>query len=384
MRNKILYIGGFRLPDQNAAAHRVLSVGRILDSIGYTVEYLGIADKTERCIQAGLPIGAFSTYIQKYPQSGREWMKYATDIQNILHVLDKSNDWFAVIAYNYPAIALAKLKKALHKRQILLLSDCTEWYPLRSLSMHSLLSCLDSELRMRLVQKKIDGIITISSFLQKYYRKQTTVLIPPLVDLEDPKWKAREYFNREDKTGCRIVYAGSTDVKKDRLDVIVRLMEKCSVDIKAEIIGVDQSTFLQWYPKMEKQIDLLQKNGQLTFRGWISHNEAIVSICSADWTVFFREKNRVNMAGFPTKFVESITCGTPVITTGTSDLPAYIHDGENGILISATDFERGVSDIINRIDPKTITVDCSLFDYHRYCNTLENWLKSLRRDKWLH
>lgn len=36
------------------------------------------------------------------------------------------------------------------------------------------------------------------------------------------------------------------------------------------------------------------------------------------------------MAGFPTKFVESITAGTPVLTNQTSDLADYLVEGEIG------------------------------------------------------
>ena len=41
-KGKVLYIGGFELPDKNAAAQRVLSVGKALREIGYKVFYLGI------------------------------------------------------------------------------------------------------------------------------------------------------------------------------------------------------------------------------------------------------------------------------------------------------------------------------------------------------
>lgn len=42
-----------------------------------------------------------------------------------------------------------------------------------------------------------------------------------------------------------------------------------------------------------------------------------------------REKTRKTMAGFPTKVVESMSLGTPVITTDASDLADYIKHGEN-------------------------------------------------------
>ncbi|MCK9163882.1 MAG: hypothetical protein M0O93_06000 [Bacteroidales bacterium] len=37
----ILYIGGFELPDKNAAAQRVISNGKILRDLGFNVVYIG-------------------------------------------------------------------------------------------------------------------------------------------------------------------------------------------------------------------------------------------------------------------------------------------------------------------------------------------------------
>jgi glycosyltransferase involved in cell wall biosynthesis len=59
------------------------------------------------------------------------------------------------------------------------------------------------------------------------------------------------------------------------------------------------------------------------------------AIRSADFSVFLRERSRVTTAGFPTKFVESMAVGTPVITTITSDLEQYLRDGENGLVCPA-------------------------------------------------
>ena len=41
------------------------------------------------------------------------------------------------------------------------------------------------------------------------------------------------------------------------------------------------------------------------------------------------------MAGFPTKVVESLALGTPVITNLTSDLGFCVFDGRNGVILDA-------------------------------------------------
>lgn len=41
-RNKILYIGGFELPDKNAAAQRVVSNAKLCRDLGYEVTLIGV------------------------------------------------------------------------------------------------------------------------------------------------------------------------------------------------------------------------------------------------------------------------------------------------------------------------------------------------------
>lgn len=40
---KILYIGGFELPDKNAAAHRVLAIAKGLRDSGNEVVFMGVS-----------------------------------------------------------------------------------------------------------------------------------------------------------------------------------------------------------------------------------------------------------------------------------------------------------------------------------------------------
>lgn len=41
-KGTILYVGGFELPDKNAAAHRVLSNAKIFRELGYNVVFCGV------------------------------------------------------------------------------------------------------------------------------------------------------------------------------------------------------------------------------------------------------------------------------------------------------------------------------------------------------
>ncbi|MDT4876082.1 hypothetical protein FQZ97_1114980 [compost metagenome] len=56
---------------------------------------------------------------------------------------------------------------------------------------------------------------------------------------------------------------------------------------------------------------------------------------TADFSVILRESERFTNAGFPTKFVESLSFSTPVISNITSDLGLYLRDGVNGYVVDS-------------------------------------------------
>ena len=58
----------------------------------------------------------------------------------------------------------------------------------------------------------------------------------------------------------------------------------------------------------------------------------MASVARADFSVLLRRPDKVATAGFPTKFVESLAVGTPVIATLTSDLGDHLVDGQNGLI----------------------------------------------------
>jgi glycosyltransferase involved in cell wall biosynthesis len=63
------------------------------------------------------------------------------------------------------------------------------------------------------------------------------------------------------------------------------------------------------------------------------NTEALKIVKRSDFSIFLRDNNLVCTAGFPTKFSESIACGTPVLTNLSSDLGKYLIEGKNGYIM---------------------------------------------------
>lgn len=378
-KKRFLYVGGFQLPDKNAAAHRVLSIARILSMIGYEVVFLDVDDEredyglSEEHIEAG-----YSTYSQKRPGGMKRWASYVLNPLHVEGVLDKYTDWEGVIAYNYPAMALQKLKKICQKRNIKVYADCTEWYQYgMPRSVRDVALIIDTFFRMRIVQKRLDGIIVISNYLKNYYESSLPVVnIPPLVDKQDAKWV--EEINEVEDNRIKLAYAGSPGRSKDKLNVMIRAVGECrNNNLHLDIVGITKEEYLEYYPEEIRLLESSEAKERLTFWGRVPHMKALEIVKSSDYTVFYRAITKVSMAGFPTKFVESISCGVPVITNQTSDLNQYIRENKNGVLLSTENFENELQRLLkdmNRIDMKC-EVEEQRFDYRNYVKQLEEWLR---------
>ncbi|MDT9702077.1 glycosyltransferase, partial [Streptomyces sp. P17] len=66
--------------------------------------------------------------------------------------------------------------------------------------------------------------------------------------------------------------------------------------------------------------------------GLVSAESAANLVKNSDFSIIIRPDIRSVQAGFPTKFVESLSVGTPVIANLTSDLGVYLKHGINGYI----------------------------------------------------
>lgn len=320
MKNEgtIIYIGGFELPDKNAAAHRVLSNGKGFKDIGFKVVFIGVnknisvSEPQKKVIDSKFNIQGFDCYSIKYPTTKKDWYKYLTDITYIKEVCSEYNDIRAIIAYNFASVALKKLIQYCKNKNFCLIGDCTEWYSAKGKGLkYFAIKSLDTFFRMRILHKKLNGLIVISDYLKNYYKKCKNVyFIPPLVDLCEKKWKKKCKKKCEDIKKLKFVYAGSPG-RKDNIKYLIHLVKTVNIPYELYIIGIKKEDFI--FGK-DNEFLTLDVDSNIKILGQLSHLETIEYIKSSDYTIFFRDAHRVTKAGFPTKFVEGVSSGTTVIT----------------------------------------------------------------------
>ncbi len=366
-KGRILYIGGFELPDKNAAAQRVLSISKALRLVGYTVSFYGITKTGD--IKG--TVDGFEYEALSYPQGTMEWIQYAKGDGIAEYVRLKSPDY--VFTYNYPAIAQEKVIRFCHKNDIKVVGDITEWY-----MPSDIIRKLDTTLRMRWSNKHLDGIITISRFLNEYYKGCNTIQLPPLIDMEEPKWKQEQKKNSPDR--ITLIYAGIPGDSKDRLDFIVNGIARFHHEnILFNVVGITKEQYVEIFGDSLNISKL-----PIVFHGRLTHNDTIKLLMESDFQIFFRPNLRVNNAGFPTKFVEAMTAGVPVIMNRISNVDDYLKDGINGIMIEHP-VEEEINKALERIsnmsrnDVDKMKSNCCRdeFDYHRYVNDLDEFLSRI-------
>lgn len=384
----ILYVGGFELPDKNAAAHRVLANAKCLRDIGYNVVLVGVS-KEKVVDKNSFDVQGFKCYNIKYPESNREWLNYITSIKKYKSIIDIVKP-SKIIAYNFPALSLYRLMK-LSKVEIY--ADITEWYEPKGNFIFKLIKGFDVSLRMKYLHKKLNGLIVISDYLENYYSKfgvENIINIPPLVDTSETKWSNEKFTttttttttnnnnNNNGNKAFRFIYSGSPGSgNKDRLDIVIESLKPFYVEkeipIVLDVVGITKEFYVE---NFNNNNSLNAEYDFVNFHGRVVHLRSIELLKKADFSIFFREDNLTNNAGFPTKFVESVSAGTPVITNVSSNIKKYIigNNIKNELIIddlSPSEISNVFKEIFS-LDKEEIlrerenSIDTNIFDYSQY------------------
>lgn len=388
----ILYIGAFRLPNLDAAAPRVLNNAKAMREVGHVVKFISWGGKyrdEDFCEDGKYRVCGFEYVISgDLPIGGSVWGRLKTKLtrgQKSIKILQNMEKPDLIILYNADNAFSKKMLSYCSVHKIKLVNDITEWYANNELHFTDRYS---NFVNMTKTQHKIQNKIVISHFLDRYYQESNNIIVPPLCDKSENKWHTAVDDERvKPFEGITLIYAG-TPAKKDSIHSVINVVNQLAKDgekIRFIILGITRESYLKGYSEWIRDHDLHEN---VIFLGRVSQDSIPAYYKKADFMVFFREPNRKSMAGFPTKFAESVTAGIPVITNSTSDLPMYIVDGQTGFMIDGYSFE----DIMKIMKEKVLMLDrdaiermkastsalSSLFDYRHYINDFREFVEKIR------
>jgi glycosyltransferase involved in cell wall biosynthesis len=403
---KILYIGNFEFPYGNAAGKRVYGNGKLFRAIGYDTLFIGMNQtnintsvniQDTKCV-----FDNFQYYNIGYPKKNIEWLNYKDIFENVINFIEEENiksDLDAIIYYGSPRLSLFiyLLIKWCKNNNIKIISDSVDWLSSNSNNIiFNIIKFLDTTYQKAYLNKRVDGVIAISTYLSKYYTDSgvNTIVIPPL---------AFESIINIDKFNLKnnelnICYAGlpfrknnlitNPKILKDRIDRTIILFSKLiNISFVFNIYGFTKEEYLKVLPNQKIYIDKLNKN--IVFHGYVDNAQVIDNIKKADFTILLRDIKKDTMAGFPTKVSESLSYGTPVITTNTSDLGMYIDDGLNGFFLDIDDEDKALIKLkkILKLDKKIIfemkntCISRNSFYYINYLESMKIFLNINKKNK---
>ena len=226
--------------------------------------------------------------------------------------------------------------------------------------------------------RRADGIITISSYLQAFYSAQgaNTIRIPPIVS---QNWENRQ-IQRHD-TVLRLVYAGSLDGDKDLILPVVEALLRINEDkvrIRLDLVGVTEDQISR------KMGDHDWKSLGIACHGRKDHETTLVIVEKADFGILLRQNKRYAKAGFSTKFAECMSLGIAMICTRVGGADSLIETYENGVLLPDNDAETVYQTLVSLLDlsdekilsmkNKAFATACANFRPEVYCEEMTAFL----------
>lgn len=215
------------------------------------------------------------------------------------------------------------------KEDIKLIGDIIEWYDYyHLLKAKQLFFALDVQWSMTRLLLRCNGIIAISSYLKDYFSGKglNAIRVPVLIDnkIGQSEGTISGHFNNDK---MNLIYAGIPG-RKDLLKLIICSVEHLNEEqlpVCLHILGSSKEELRRLY-KMNFTENII-------FYGRIDQKLVRSFLEMSDFSVLIRPNRRYASAGFPTKFVESLDAGLPVIANHTSDLSYYLMDGYNGFVV---------------------------------------------------
>ena len=404
MKFKAVYIGDFSPSKMDAQTQLVIGNSRILRELGMDVTLI-CNDKDMVMDSEAFHHGnieGFECYCLRFSKSLKGLLNSVEMFSQVKNILDKLNAREIAYVFCYGSIGFANqllmLSDWCKKNHVHIIANCVDLPDVNHGNMvERIVKKLDRVIRYNAMSNGMDGMIAVSRYIQDIFAQKSNypiAVIPPLKDVQE--MEKYDFAPRDNVK--KIVYVGvpfpidgrkvDESAYKDRIDLFIDLLCAAACkDWRLDIYGITKEQYSRVVTRQQPLLARYQK--QIVFHGRIGHEKALRIVADADYTVVYRLKNRMTMAGFSTKFVESISCGTPVIMTDTSEYTSYIEKGAVCIMLDVSDEEqqrcaleyaltKSAEEIVGM---KRQCRECGVFDYRNYIEIMRAFLEEVSASK---
>lgn len=343
---RIAMVSFNKFPNGDAGALREYSFAKLLQSLGHKVCVLGMGHaqfgvkKTYQEIEYISLRKAKKNLITKF----KNYFGYSSRLKKQLKELYSYNKLDIIWVVDIPVNALLMVKKYAKRNNIMIVHDSVEWYSPQQFKFGLLSPAyLMKDFYNRILIDKQFKVIAISKFLEKHFRSRNipVIRIPVIFDFQEIN-----YTKTNIESKLVILYAGSPgkkDYLKEMLEGIALLDNNDLLKIEVRLLGVNYDDIGALVNI--KSLDYIRDCMKIF--GRVSREMVLENLENTDFTIMLRSPElRYAKAGFPTKVVESLATGTPVITNISSDLGDYLTDLVNSIVVETCSPESFYSAIV--------------------------------------
>lgn len=335
----VAYVVPFPFPWGQAGSRRVDGMSRSIAATGHDVLVVGrpsphpVEGGDPRLLVTSPISGAtVSTIARSAAPAGplrRQWSHHMSGIRDALNLIERLGSSLPshVIVYGTLATPLFQVLRWGRKHGVKVVADVVERYsPLQFNGGRFSPGYASATLGFVALTPRVDGVIAISRYLESYFstRGVPTVRVPPTTDLSQVP------VGEPEVEGFTLGYFGSPG-RKDLLDVAVESFVRVRrgsgrKDMRLVVAGHGTREALG-----SRRGDDLEG---VELLGEIPQQDVTAVLGSLHATMLARPPSRYAQAGYPTKVVESLGVGTPVICNLTSDLADVVREGETGWIVS--------------------------------------------------
>lgn len=179
--------------------------------------------------------------------------------------------------------------------------------------------------------KGFTGIQVISNSLKEYYTSKGIKNIEVVNMFVDAS-----RFEAVTKQPCEkyIGYCGTLSLYKDGVDDLIRafsIFSKSHPDYQLRLFGGFESEAVE--EELRRITENLKVTDKVIFAGRVSSSEMPQLLKNAEILALARPNNKQAQYGFPTKLGEYLATGNPVVVTAVGDIPNFLKDNVNALLV---------------------------------------------------
>jgi glycosyltransferase involved in cell wall biosynthesis len=380
----------FSFPEGNAATNRVYAYvkGFVENNIGayvvcfgneYQENNTGIIEK----IKYFHPLNQTVRNKKFIKRNYFKIKKYYTTLK-LIRKINKEDKIEVIICYTTEMVTHVftwLLTKIINARLVIERSE----NPLRYYR-NGFFNLLWGNIRIGLENMTLDGILVITCDLFDFYEKRLKntsriLLVPSTVDttrFARPKTNNPEF--------PYVAYFGAINFERDNVDLLINafsIVHKKNDNVHLVLGGMYNDAEKNQVLELFRSCQIESKAHLL---GYLSRNEVVRYLVNARLLVLVRRNDPDTNSSFPSKLVEFLCTGNPVIAVSVGEISKFLTDGDNAFLVKSADIEglaQKIDYVLNNYEDaldvakKGKMLTASVFNYRFQANRISEFFKTL-------